>query len=172
MSKAAMQQALEALEVAPYMSNKDDHVVWEAAIATLREALAEPQGEPVAWLTPGGDLHSDNYSGFSDWTPLYTHPAPVVEPQKPRFEKTYCSQCGGKFGPGDAGFSHCSDHAAQRKYSYSAFSGNTAIDHTALLREARDALVDACGGRCNAEYNPCWQREVAEKLYAALKGQL
>lgn len=28
-----------------------------------------------------------------------------------RFQVTYCSQCGGQFGPGDSGFSHCSDHA-------------------------------------------------------------
>jgi hypothetical protein len=27
-----------------------------------------------------------------------------------RFEKTYCSQCGGEFGPGDSGYSHCRDH--------------------------------------------------------------
>lgn len=27
-----------------------------------------------------------------------------------KFEKTYCSQCGGEFGPGDHGFSHCSTH--------------------------------------------------------------
>jgi len=27
-----------------------------------------------------------------------------------KFEKTYCSQCGGEFGPGDSGYSHCSDH--------------------------------------------------------------
>ena len=27
-----------------------------------------------------------------------------------RFPQTYCSQCGGEFGPGDSGFSHCSDH--------------------------------------------------------------
>lgn len=29
-----------------------------------------------------------------------------------RFAKTYCSQCGGEFGPGDEGYSHCSDHRA------------------------------------------------------------
>jgi hypothetical protein len=29
----------------------------------------------------------------------------------PKFEKTYCSQCGGEFGPSDSGFSHCSTHA-------------------------------------------------------------
>ena len=28
-----------------------------------------------------------------------------------RFLKTYCSQCGAEFGPGDSGFSHCGDHA-------------------------------------------------------------
>ena len=28
----------------------------------------------------------------------------------PRFARTYCSQCGGEFGPSDSGFSHCSDH--------------------------------------------------------------
>lgn len=29
---------------------------------------------------------------------------------KPRFENTFCSQCGGEFGPGDSGYSHCADH--------------------------------------------------------------
>ena len=29
----------------------------------------------------------------------------------PRFAHTYCSQCGCELGPGDAGVSHCSDHA-------------------------------------------------------------
>lgn len=27
-----------------------------------------------------------------------------------RFPNTYCSQCGREFGPGDHGYSHCSDH--------------------------------------------------------------
>ena len=30
-----------------------------------------------------------------------------------RFEQTYCSQCGKELGPGDAGVSHCSDHATR-----------------------------------------------------------
>ncbi len=29
----------------------------------------------------------------------------------PRFSQTFCSQCGDEFGPGDGGFSHCSDHS-------------------------------------------------------------
>ena len=28
----------------------------------------------------------------------------------PKFYKTYCSQCGQEFGPGDHGYSHCIDH--------------------------------------------------------------
>ena len=28
----------------------------------------------------------------------------------PKFQETFCSQCGGKFGPGDSGYSHCLDH--------------------------------------------------------------
>lgn len=37
---------------------------------------AEPVQEPVAWMTPGQDLHLNNGEGFrfSDWTPLYTAP--------------------------------------------------------------------------------------------------
>lgn len=31
-----------------------------------------------------------------------------------RFQETFCSQCGGAFGPGDSGFSHCVDHAPDR----------------------------------------------------------
>lgn len=29
-----------------------------------------------------------------------------------KFKQTFCSQCGGAFGPGDAGFSHCDQHAS------------------------------------------------------------
>lgn len=29
---------------------------------------------------------------------------------RPRFAKTYCSQCGQEFGPGDSGYSHCDQH--------------------------------------------------------------
>lgn len=32
----------------------------------------------------------------------------------PQFQKTYCSQCGGSFGPGNSGYSHCVDHGSNR----------------------------------------------------------
>lgn len=28
-----------------------------------------------------------------------------------KFTSVYCSQCGGIFGPGDSGYSHCKDHS-------------------------------------------------------------
>lgn len=31
-----------------------------------------------------------------------------------KFPITHCSQCGGEFGPGDHGYSHCEDHAKRR----------------------------------------------------------
>lgn len=37
-----------------------------------------------------------------------------------------------------------------------------------LAIQARDALLSACGGRCNAEYNPCDYKEVADALTAAI----
>jgi hypothetical protein len=35
-------------------------------------------------------------------------------PPTPRFAETGCSQCGGSFGPGDHGYSHCKDHGGSR----------------------------------------------------------
>lgn len=31
-------------------------------------------------------------------------------PKSPKYDKTYCSQCGQEFGPGDCGYSHCENH--------------------------------------------------------------
>ena len=35
---------------------------------------------------------------------------PQLYAKSPRFQVRGCSQCGGCFGPGDAGFSRCSEH--------------------------------------------------------------
>jgi len=37
-----------------------------------------------------------------------------------------------------------------------------------MIEQAIEALTDKCGGRCNAEYNPCHALEVATTLRAAL----
>lgn len=33
-----------------------------------------------------------------------------------RFDRTYCSQCGGEFGPGTSGYSHCDQHEGRTNY--------------------------------------------------------
>lgn len=45
----------------------------------------------------------------------------------PRFPKTYCSQCGEEFGPGDSGFSHCADHGAEAHPAPPTFAGRKII---------------------------------------------
>jgi DnaJ-class molecular chaperone len=64
----------------------------------------------------------------------------------PRFEQTFCSQCGGSFGPGDSGFSHCADHTQT-----SIKTGYTSL---------RIATVEcpSCRGRgyTNPAYNCRW----------------
>jgi hypothetical protein len=48
MTREEAQQVLDALEVAPYMSNKDDHEHLQKAIETFRARLAQPEPEPVS----------------------------------------------------------------------------------------------------------------------------
>jgi hypothetical protein len=51
--------------------------VYAEPVANQTKTSGSPiQSEPVAWMTPGQDLHLNNPEGFrfSDWTPLYDHP--------------------------------------------------------------------------------------------------
>jgi hypothetical protein len=95
MSREAMQMALEALELLARYENpstkiqvrkpKDGgsivtmypHKVATEAAAALREMLAQPEQEPVAWISEGGDVsRSKRYMdemGFK-CNPLYTSP--------------------------------------------------------------------------------------------------
>lgn len=48
-----------------------------------------------------------------------------------RFEKVYCSQCGGAFGPRDSGYSHCRDHRSKRPLD---------TDFGGVWKDMRDAM--------------------------------
>ncbi|MEK7916616.1 hypothetical protein AAB988_29570 [Burkholderia contaminans] len=37
-----------------------------------------------------------------------------LDSERPRFATVGCSACGQKFGPGNSGFSHCTDHIGRR----------------------------------------------------------
>jgi regulator of replication initiation timing len=41
-------------------------------------------------------------------------------PSLPKFAETFCSQCGGAFGPGDSGYSHCDQHLGGDPYANEA----------------------------------------------------
>lgn len=57
------------------------------------------------------------------------------EDNVPKFEKTFCSQCGGEFGPGENGYSHCSDHKDAPLAQH--------LDHVARLKDAIRACLRA-----------------------------
>ena len=73
-----MQQALEALEyAAERIGCPDDDDAIGVARKALRERLAQPEQEPVAWISEGGDVsRSKRYMdemGF-ECNPLYAAP--------------------------------------------------------------------------------------------------
>jgi hypothetical protein len=43
----------------------------------------------------------------------------------PKFNETYCSQCGGAFGPGDHGYSRCDHHKGLTNLDEQAIGGQT-----------------------------------------------
>ena len=87
--REVVEQAVDALNVLNYEGwiLADHEAKLEAAIAALREALAAPQPEPVAWALRLGitqrvmvdftenSLQADNWRDKQcDVIPLYTHP--------------------------------------------------------------------------------------------------
>ena len=82
----ALKMALEAVEEAVdcakngYISNYLDD--WENAITAIKEALAQPEQEPVAWMSPSWidpdtrGWQSDSFESIpiEGWLPIYTTP--------------------------------------------------------------------------------------------------
>ena len=78
----ALKLALEALEADPLemVADVDGHMVFlkDKAITAIKEALAQPEQEPVAWISTGTArmIHwtADKPAYGDDWVPLYTTP--------------------------------------------------------------------------------------------------
>ena len=72
----ALKLALEALEADPLemVADVDGHMVFlkDKAITAIKEALAQPEQEPVAWMNDMGTHIDLNVSGRG--IPLYTTP--------------------------------------------------------------------------------------------------
>ena len=78
----ALKMALEALEADPLemVADVDGHMVFlkDKAITAIKEVLAQPKQEPLAWIStgPASMIHwtSDKPAYGDDWVPLYTTP--------------------------------------------------------------------------------------------------
>ena len=78
----ALKMALEALEADPLemVADVDGHMVFrkEQAITAMEKLLAQPEQEPMAWIStgPARMIHwtSDKPAYGDDWVPLYTTP--------------------------------------------------------------------------------------------------
>jgi len=78
----------------------------------------------------------------------------------PRFAKTYCSQCGGEFGPGNSGYSHCEDHRSLGAFSGEVLNAPNATywDHPgAIAAEQQRCALDWIARNPDAE----WPRSVS-----------
>jgi hypothetical protein len=98
-----------------------------------------------------------------------------------RFANTSCSQCGGEFGPGDHGYSHCENHATRpmhgtvdadlwdAKQHSARLAARRQEDESALRQALRELLKQA--ERCFALTKSEEQAKVAamDAARAALK---
>ena len=91
----ALRMALEALKADPLemVADVDGHMVFrkEQAITAIKKFLAQPEQEPMAWIStgPARMIHwtSDKPAYGDDWVPLYTTPPqrkPLTLGQKQR----------------------------------------------------------------------------------------
>ena len=77
----ALKLALEALHgFIPYLPLNDEAQCnrYDKALTAIKEALAQPKQEPVAWIStgPARMIHwtADKPAYGDDWVPLYTTP--------------------------------------------------------------------------------------------------
>lgn len=83
-----------------------------------RLAEAEMQNKRMRYALQS--IADDVYDPWTNGAQAQHIAISALAPSTPRFAKTFCSQCGGEFGPGDSGYSHCEDHRA-------AFSADVAL---------------------------------------------
>jgi len=106
--------------------------------------------ETIAWIVETID---QTEAAIKDWYQ-------TEDQLMPKFEQTYCSQCGQEFGPGDSGFSHCTTHRAVSRLKdlsrqlreYNTHTSNNCaniLDAFADDHEQAESMIetiDWCGG--------------------------
>ena len=77
------------------------------------------------------------------------------------FSIAYCSQCGGEFGPGNDGFSHCSDHQAAAR----PVSGKRIEAALSMRFTVADAIAEAVAAeRERSKVLAVWARNALSAL--------
>ena len=81
-------------------------------IKELEEALQNISNGDTPWMDSDGchTTPAEIYQKYAKQVLAQQGESPRFETKSPRFDNTYCSQCGSEFGPGDHGYSHCNDH--------------------------------------------------------------
>ena len=85
---------------------------------------------------------------------------------EPKFAETFCSQCGGKFGPGDHGYSHCLDHRKYARRAKLAQQTDQMGAEIARLRSALNAMLTQFGLD-----EDDWNKPTFEQARKALRGE-
>jgi hypothetical protein len=98
MTKEALNMALKALQFSGNIWHMD--CKKNEAITAIKEALAQPEQEPVAWMYQSGDkfgwrdeiqfVQPPNHPVFRNVVALYTTP-PAAQPEQ---ERNFCPRCG------------------------------------------------------------------------------
>jgi len=80
--------------------------IWDANARSARSAkqLAKTHYEGLTTRNPIKDMNTRRRAA------AITRRKKQFDTLPPRFANVTCSQCGGEFGPGNEGFSHCADH--------------------------------------------------------------
>lgn len=80
--------------------------------------------------------------------------------EAPRFQQTHCSQCGLSQGPGDSGYSHCSDHAEDLSKHFSARQVDELIEAARVSADLAYNEMKNSGALARAEERRAIEEEI------------
>jgi hypothetical protein len=110
------------------LSDEEHEFFWDSAEKDSEEKQESEQDyddydydpydrEPTDWQRADAAARAED-DMIARWDSRYEsaeNDKPMVDGNKPKFKKTYCSQCGGEFGPGNSGYSSCKEHSPKKE---------------------------------------------------------
>lgn len=161
----------EAIQAFTDDATEDNAVAIILAVST---ALSATQPAQAAQSEPmSADQALDLITKATGWQsppPSFFHVVRATEAHhgiglKPaaRFGNVHCSQCGGSFGPGNAGFSHCDDHGITQPAAVAQGAGEVVADLKRLSSVCPELNLNNYGPDDVDELN-AWAIEVAQAI--------